>query len=116
MANIKCNYVRYRCVDGTYTHNWDICEHHDTMGGEYDELCEYADSTPRMLSWEPIRCEIPLECRHLYKENVRFEKSVKSFELDETFLTIGRTIIDTDRIEYLSIDGEEVIKEGERIK
>ena len=41
-----------------------------------------------------------------------FEKSVKSYELSDGFLTIGRRKIDTDAIDYLEIDGRVVINEG----
>lgn len=109
MAIIKCKYVRYRCVDGTYYHNGDICQHHDN--GEYDGLCDYADDAPcrdRLGVYKN-----PMQCAHVQPETVMFERNAKSFELDWDYLTVGRLKVDIERIEYLSIDGEEIIKGNE---
>ena len=111
MASIKCKYVRHRCVDGTYEHHWDICHHHETWGGECDELCEYCDCEPVPIVDNTFA--FPMQCRHLREETVMFEKNVKSFELDGQQLKIGRLTIDADRIKHLTIDGEVVIAREE---
>ena len=113
MARIKCTFYRYRCYDGTYEHNEQICEHHNYFGNgfEYDDGCEYADAKPYRTKDGLIA--LPLQCKYALREEVRFEKEVKSFEFDNDYLTMRNRKISVNRIKYLSIDGE-VLKGGEQ--
>ena len=56
---------------------------------------------------------IPFQCRYVDEEIVMFEKNVKSWELDNYELKIGRRSIDVNAIRELVIDGETIIKEQE---
>lgn len=105
MTSIKCKYMRYRCIDGTYAHNGQICNHHVSFGGEYDESCEYGDGARRFP-------ELLWICSNACEEIVMFEKNVKSFELNWDYLTLRGQKIDTDKIKYLAIDGEVIIDDG----
>lgn len=112
MTRIKCTFCRYRCYDGTYEHNGQICEHHDYFnnGYEYDDGCEYADANSHKA--ENGLFETPLQCSYVAREEVRFEKETKSFELDDDYLVMRNRKIPVSRIKYLCIDGE-VLKGGE---
>lgn len=110
MSSIKCIYYRFRCLDGTYKHQGRICRHHDTPCDEYDGCCDCADDTPKITDVGVY--EIPLQCRHAYKEEVRFEELVRCYELDDDWLMIPKHKIPTDRIIRLIIDGEHVIDKG----
>lgn len=106
MAQIKCKYYRYRCYDGSYERSGRICEHHDWCD-EYDDGCEFADTKPYRADNGMIA--IPLQCKHVCREVVMFEKKVSAFELDDDYLEISRRTIPIERINRLVIDGEIII-------
>ena len=112
MTEIKCTYYRFRCCDGTYEHNGDICKHHDYgwCGDEYDECCDYASLEPKKINdGMNYVIAIPGQCVHAYKEEIRFAESVRIYELDDDELIMPKRKIPTHRIIYLNIDGECVI-------
>lgn len=104
MARIKCLYKRYRCGHGDIVWNGAVCEHHNFCGNghEYDENCERGDCEPYQL--ENGMIAIPLQCKHVYEEEVMFEKSVKAFEYDSDGLSIRKEDIPESRIIFLQID------------
>lgn len=101
MATIKCKYYRAIC-NCQYGARCKADNFIDYVVGE--SVCENYE--PR--SGDRMRVG-DLRCAWLDFEEVRFEKPVKSYELDNDYLTMGRTFISTDAIEYLAIDGEVLI-------
>lgn len=92
---IKCRYTAMACAYGEETcpgcfemAEYVDCEHVEFAGGSDCGGCENA-----------------------YIAKREFEKTVKSYELDECELKIGRKIIDTDDINYLEIDGRVIYDE-----
>jgi hypothetical protein len=45
------------------------------------------------------------KCEYAYHAKREFEKTVKSYELDECELKMGGKVIEVDSIDYLEIDG-----------
>lgn len=115
MTSIKVIYYRLRCYDGGYFNQGNICKHHDGGWGkdEYDEDCERADVIP--YKGHEGLLVIPIYCKHVRKEEVRFEKQVKRYELDADYLVVGKHEIPVHRIRRLIIDGEEILSDCERL-
>lgn len=97
MTQIKCKYRRPICN----------CQ----MGApcEYGLYCDWYETKPSCQLYD--RTDFPeavndYRCQWLDYENVRFEKSVKSYEYDGWFLTMGRKWIPARLITHLEIDGE----------
>lgn len=111
MAKIKCSYKRYRCGYGDYAWIDMICNHHDEgrSCNEYDQLCEKADDTPYQA--ENGMMIIPLQCVHVYEEDVVFEKTTNSFEYDNDGLSTRKDFIPKSRIIFLQVDDEVLIDE-----
>ena len=107
-TSIKCTFYRLRCGDHHVSIGGCICPFHDAHHhDEYFDGCEYADDKPYMN--ENGMIAIPHQCKHVYRETVMFEKTVKQFEFDDDYLTVSKREIPVPRIEYLSIDGKEII-------
>ena len=107
MANIKCKYYRHRCGYGEYGWAGRICSHISWDVSFYDcyahDGCIHGDSGDFDMD----------VCKHAYRETVIFEKNIKSYELDDDGLSFRRQFIPYHRINYLFIDGKEVISEDD---
>lgn len=88
-SSIKCRYTA------------DVCEYGEEACPSCFEMAEYVDCGVKTNG----------KCEYAYHAKREFEKTVKSYELDECELKIGRKIIDTDDIEYLEIDGRVIYNE-----
>lgn len=104
MAHIKCIYHRPVCEQ-----MWEPgvpfneCPY---SFSEYNDHCSCEQYHPRKS-----RRYSDYTCDFYGWEKVRFEKDAKSYELDETYLTIGKRVINRINISLLEIDGEVIIKE-----
>lgn len=104
MGVIKCIYVRPRC-----TYYGDLstdCKDPDSDKLDYN--CERFSVNP-IVKYQ----EINPPCMHRLWEPIMFEKTAKTYELDYSGLTIGRLYIPRDYINYLCIDGKEIITQEE---
>ena len=95
MTRIKCRYLAAIC---NY-HHGKRCNHYGYFGE-----CEDWESPTNDY------CEDE-SCASLVYVPVQFEKTVESYEYDETGLTIGSEFIDIEDIKYLEIDGVVMIDE-----
>lgn len=95
---IKCRYTAMACAYGERTYQ-DCFE-----AAEYMDECKHKEfHKPELGKYG--------RCENAYRAEREFEKTVKSYELDEYELKIGRKVIDTDDINYLEIDGRVIYDE-----